>query len=248
MGTPDRGTTSYRRSTSLFRAPRSLSAKSALLLGATILVHSVAARAADEPAPGPDASTPNSLRAAVAQLGQAYDFPIVGLSRLGLEPAASPEEDQMPAARLRSLLGNYSYIVDLREGANNPDDAPARLLIIGTAHDGTAGSAGAAQPGTQVATGAANPSGTSKQSAQSGMTRTLNQLAAASMRIPSTEPKQAADQIAGAGRAAPPTPPRPAAWQDPRQYDMAALTARARANVIDLANSLRSVCIKGAGC
>lgn len=187
-----------------------------------------------------DTAEPTTLRDAVALMGQAYGFDIVGLDRLGTEAPDWPATEASPPAVLKRLLRSYGYVAELKTVEDPPGQRlPQRLLIVGSSEDRRTGTESSAHP-------TPGRDADSHHAMPSALSRSLNLLALSVRGTPQPHPSTAGPSAhttalsgPGASIASSPT--------GSDMPDMAALTGTARANLIGLVTKLQQAC-KGSGC
>lgn len=201
--------------------------------------------------PSPDAGVqgaaePNTLRDAVALMGQTYDFTIVGIDRLGTETPDWPATEQAPAKVLKRLLRGYGYITELKAGGDVANDGmPRRLLVVGPSSDRNESPARASNPFPAALRRDAD----AHNASPSALSRTLGQLALSvhPNPVPALPTRSTAGPSAQVGALPGPSASAVAPSSGTATPDMAALTNAARASVVGLVTSLRNAC-KGSGC
>lgn len=192
------------------------------------------------------AAEPNTLRDAVALMGQTYDFTIVGIDRLGTEAPDWPVTEQAPADVLKRLLRHYGYIAELKAGGDVANNGmPRRLLVVGPSSDRDE----SAEHATNPFPAALRRDADAHNASPSALSRALGQLALSVHPDPvlARPTRSMAGPSAQVGALSGPSASAVAPSSGTATPDMAALTNAARASVVGLVTSLRNAC-KGSGC
>ncbi len=185
---------------------------------------------------------PSSLRDTVALFAKDFDVTVVGLSRVGTEPPAWPENDLPPGAMLHWLLKNYSYAAVLRPDVTaNGERLPQRLYIVGE-NQGPAD--GGRAPAQAEDTHKAPASLTVWGKQPSAVVRNLATLAGSTG---NAGQNGAAGGAAGAAAASAPIVPS-GANPATSAAAMAALTRSAQSSLNALVTDLRKACQNPKGC
>ncbi len=193
------------------------------------------------------AANEKSLAQLLSERAATDGFTVQGLDLLGNEPTPA-DETAGTKSSLRQLLKGYNFVVELGPSSiGGPQGKPVRLTILGRIVDkpgespasgGFASVTGGAPSETAAGQGTGTPSHPIVQALETIARSTLPMIAGdqgptAAGNIPQSGPSQ----LAGAG-------------SDPANNaaDMAALTAKASANVSALVAGLKAACPAGSRC